>query len=425
MRQHGEELVLAPVRLLRRLIQPRVVDGGRDAMREVFRQRLRSRVVSPQGLRGREPEDAVVASARRDRYHERRPQPERLQALELPHVRRERAERLRVDGLGEARNAVGGGRGVGQRNVAQRSHRLPDRLVARERESRRTPIRGDVDRADVGDARHQQLRHRRQRAVVVERACEDGARLGQHAQRLLDAPMLCDVGRDGDGAGEGAVSGAERRRRAHHPRRLRAAATDDAERAAHRLAGERARDAEVAERPRQCAEPRAVGRRGGSRWVRGVRPLEQLARGGILAHDPPVGIGDHHRIGNLLEHEGQLGTLVIDAAEELAVLDRESELLGAPLEQAHVVAQQPQRGAARDREQHADRSMPRPDRHDREPVHPADQRPLVRRQRRRVREDASAAVREDAAHEPEAPRSQRFRHDLAMIGAKAARGDPA
>ncbi len=129
-----------------------------------------------------------------------------MRDLELALVEAEGRERRLVDladqhRLVRADRRRAGGRGRGQHRFLQfPGERHLDRIDVLEGEALEPVADEDVDGAPVRHPRHRQPRHVGESLLVVERAAEHPAGVGEEALPLLGEPAIVDIGRRPDPA---------------------------------------------------------------------------------------------------------------------------------------------------------------------------------------------------------------------------------
>ena len=198
----GLERARRPAPPLHLGVQPRVVDRRGGVPRQLLREGGVLFSVHPAGLGRDERDRADHLAAGGERHGHVGLRRERARDFELVVVEAEGCERALVDlrhehGLGPAR-----------RDRDRREHRLLqlagerelERVGVLEREPLEPSVEEDVDRAPVGDPRHGKPRDVGERLLVVERAPEHPAGLGEERLPLLGELAVLDIGRRADPA---------------------------------------------------------------------------------------------------------------------------------------------------------------------------------------------------------------------------------
>ena len=173
MRERGEEFVFCAVRHVGELIEPRVLDRHRRAPRDLGGERhilVRIRVTRTHAREHDRADETVVELHRRD---DPRTDSEHSQLLAILGARHRRVDVV-----------VGDGRDERQLAVAPRREAADDLLAHRIDMSRADAVVSalfahDVDRAPVGEPRHDHARDLAESRVVVERAVKRGGDVEQ------------------------------------------------------------------------------------------------------------------------------------------------------------------------------------------------------------------------------------------------------
>ena len=213
-------------------VQPGVVDRRRRVPGQLLGERQVVLAVDAAGLGRDEADRAEDLAARDERHGDVGARRERARDLELALVEAEGCERRVVDLADEHRLARADRVAPA---AAEREHRLLE--LAGERELERVDVLEgeplelavdeDVDGAPVGDPRHREPRDVGERLLVVERAAEHPAGLGEEGLPLLGEPAVLDVGVRADPADDPPPSlriatarrdASDRRRRARRSR---------------------------------------------------------------------------------------------------------------------------------------------------------------------------------------------------------------
>ena len=199
---HRLEGARSPAAPLRFGVQQRVVDRRGRVPGELLGEGCVLLAVDAAGLGRHEGDRAEHLAACGERHGHVGPRCERACDLELGLAEAEGCELALADRLHEHRL------GRPRRDGDRREHRLLelagerelDRVCVLEGEPLQLPVDEDVDRAPVRDARHCEPGDVRQGLLVVERAAEHPAGLGEERLPLLGQHAVLDVGRGADPA---------------------------------------------------------------------------------------------------------------------------------------------------------------------------------------------------------------------------------
>jgi hypothetical protein len=185
----------------RALIGARVVDGERDATRELLGEEQIVCPVAPRRARREEDHRAEGRAVRRHRDAHIRAHPElahdlRIHRAERAHdpalVAEIRAE-LRAARAHHRRDAVRPRRLARHAPERAREAHLGVRVDVRDRHRRERPFGEDHHHAALGDLARRQARHLLQRRLVIERTREDAARLAEEGLLSLPAHAVGQV----------------------------------------------------------------------------------------------------------------------------------------------------------------------------------------------------------------------------------------
>jgi hypothetical protein len=172
-------------------VEPRVVHGEGAPGGQVLGERQVVGVVAARRLGAHERHAPDDRAARDHRHHHERPHPERTQDLEVARVagdgREHRVGHLRDElRLPGSEHDGGAERVLHRRRVAALElarERLLGRVGVYDGEAPDRAVRlDDVDEAPRAELRGGERGHRRERGLVVERLCQQPARLGQKAR---------------------------------------------------------------------------------------------------------------------------------------------------------------------------------------------------------------------------------------------------
>ena len=227
VRGDRQELVADADRVLRRLVQPRVLDRERHAAAEVLGRDQIGGAVAPRRAGRGQHDRTEGAAARGQRHDDRRFEPE------LPGERH---------GLGVAREQRRSAAGAGdQHRRASTHHTISGERILRGAAAelvglcahgrvgvacrvaaRPVASAGDIDQAPVGQRRHDAAEHVLDGLAVVERAQQVLADHRQDALAVSCQLALGDVLRHGDELPAAGRRAFEQRQRQVHPRRVAA-----------------------------------------------------------------------------------------------------------------------------------------------------------------------------------------------------------
>ena len=188
MGQRRQELVLRPVGRVHLRVGARVLDRQRRAVGDVLREPEVGVGVLAARLGVHERQRAEGAAVRDQRHHDHRPDRQRAHRAQVlgvagaGHQHRVGDHRVqhRRGGADHVLDAAARVRIVGIAILQRARHLDAGRVDVRDRQPLDAPLLvDDVDGAPVGDVRNGELGHGPQRRLVVERAAEGAAGLGQ------------------------------------------------------------------------------------------------------------------------------------------------------------------------------------------------------------------------------------------------------